>query len=166
MWPERTGRFLLSVLALTAATLLVAELVARLPSLWGGAWPPSRYRALRGHRLAIAMLLINTIALVGLTEELSVRGFLMSRVALGLGGSQAAWYAAVGATALLFGLLHFQHGPGTVITGILVGLIYGVTYVVGGRNLWRLVIAHSLHDTIRLGWLLSLEGEAPGPPSG
>jgi uncharacterized protein len=45
---------------------------------------------------------------------------------------------------------HAYLGAKGVATATLVGLIYGAWYVMRGRNLWPLIIAHGLTDMVSL----------------
>ena len=50
--------------------------------------------------------------------------------------------------AILFGLIHWYQGiPGIVLTGT-VGLIFGAFYFLPGRNLWPLILAHGIINSI------------------
>ena len=80
-------------------------------------------------------------------EEMVFRGFLMSRFAQIFGGSRGAWILAAFAQALIFGLGHAYQGiAGIIITGV-VGLVFGLSYLLARRNLWPLIIAHALINT-------------------
>ena len=83
-------------------------------------------------------------------EEVTYRGFLITRIAeLGSGG-KGAWRLGVLASSIAFGLIHFAWGPaGMVQTGFM-GLALGVSYLAVGRRLWVLVLAHAYMDTILL----------------
>ena len=82
-------------------------------------------------------------------EELLWRGFLMDRLAR-LPGLRGRAVAVVAIQAVLFGLPHLYQGwSGVVVTGI-IGLILGWMRLRTGGNLWALVIAHGLVDTIML----------------
>ncbi len=39
---------------------------------------------------------------------------------------------------------HFHQGPGGMLGTGFVGLVYGIVYLVSGRNLWVTIIAHGL----------------------
>lgn len=82
-------------------------------------------------------------------EELLWRGFLMDRLAR-LPGLRGRAVAVVAIQAAVFGLPHLYQGwSGALVTGI-VGLILGWMRLRTGGNLWALVIAHGLVDTIML----------------
>jgi membrane protease YdiL (CAAX protease family) len=82
-------------------------------------------------------------------EELLWRGFLMDRLAR-LPGLHGRGVAVVVIQAAVFGLPHLYQGwSGAVVTGT-VGLILGWIRLRSGGNLWALVIAHGLVDTVML----------------
>jgi len=82
-------------------------------------------------------------------EELLWRGFLMDRL-MRLPGLHGRAVAVVAIQAVLFGLPHLYQGwSGVLVTGT-VGLILGWMRLRTGGNLWPLVIAHGLVDTIML----------------
>ena len=45
--------------------------------------------------------------------------------------------------ALVFGSVHFMWGIGGVIVTVVMGLVWGTAYLLCGRNLWIVILAHS-----------------------
>ena len=45
--------------------------------------------------------------------------------------------------AFIFGLVHFQWGVGGIVVTTIMGLVWGVAFLLCGRNLWIVIIAHS-----------------------
>ncbi|MEM7493527.1 MAG: type II CAAX endopeptidase family protein [Pseudomonadota bacterium] len=81
-------------------------------------------------------------------EEMVFRGFLMSRFSTLFGGTRFAWILAAFAQSVIFGLGHaYQGTAGIVVTGF-VGLVFGLSYLLSKRNLWPVIIAHGLINTI------------------
>lgn len=104
----------------------------------------SRYDYLRGNwPLALATWLL-LVATAAVPEELLYRGFLLGRLAEAFGGTSGATVAAIIGQGLIFGLTHFQWGFGGILMTSVMGLIWGVGYVIAGRNLWTVILAHSL----------------------
>jgi membrane protease YdiL (CAAX protease family) len=65
-----------------------------------------------------------------------------------LGGGRGATWSAVLASSLIFGLAHFGWGiVGVVQTGFM-GLALAGSFLLFGRKLWPLVLAHVYLDTI------------------
>jgi len=81
-------------------------------------------------------------------EEMVFRGFLMSRFATMFGGTRFAWILAAFAQAAVFGTGHAAQGIHGVIITSFVGLAFGLLYLVARRNLWPMIIAHGLINTI------------------
>jgi membrane protease YdiL (CAAX protease family) len=78
-------------------------------------------------------------------EEMVVRGFLLDRVTKVIGSTgTASVVAAVFVQAALFGSFHFHQGAGgAVMTGV-IGVVFGVIWLLSGRNLWAGILLHGL----------------------
>ncbi|HET9426753.1 MAG TPA: CPBP family intramembrane glutamic endopeptidase [Allosphingosinicella sp.] len=83
-------------------------------------------------------------------EELVFRGFLQSRLETAFGSSRTSMALAVLAQAVIFGALHSYQGVGGAILAGATGLIIGLVYIAGGRNLWACILLHGLVDTVSL----------------
>lgn len=82
-------------------------------------------------------------------EELVVRGFLLDRIAKVIGPSGTpAVLAAVLLQAALFGACHAYQGLGGALLTGAVGLLLGLVWLAGGRNLWACIFLHGLVDFI------------------
>ena len=127
--------------AFVFAQALVPQLLAPLFDL-----PPpdmSRYDFIRGNApaaLAMALLLPITAAI---PEEIVYRGFLMQQFTRLYGAKPAATGLAVLSQALIFGLVHFQWGLGGIVMTSIMGIVWGTAFVLCGRNLWIVIMAHS-----------------------
>ncbi|WP_306639481.1 CPBP family intramembrane glutamic endopeptidase [Sanyastnella coralliicola] len=83
-------------------------------------------------------------------EELQDRGFSLNRFEALLGKIPVSTVLAVLIQALIFGFRHsYDFSPRSVTTG-LIGLIFGAAYVLSGRNLWPLISAHVVLNTISI----------------
>jgi hypothetical protein len=51
---------------------------------------------------------------------------------------------AVLCQAVVFGLVHFQWGFGGIIVTAIMGAVWGFAFLLCGRNLWIVIIAHSM----------------------
>ncbi|WP_405232486.1 CPBP family intramembrane glutamic endopeptidase [Lentisalinibacter salinarum] len=103
----------------------------------------SRYDALRGNLfgvLAMALVLPLTAAI---PEEVLYRGFLIERLSRLLGPLPGSALIAVLLQALVFGSVHFQWGVGGVVVTTVMGIVWGIAFLLCGRNLWIVIIAHS-----------------------
>ena len=108
------------------------------------------YDYLRGNLPLLILALAAVYVVSSFGEEVIYRAFLINRLAaVGTGGRGALW-SAVGISAVIFGLIHFDWGlMGVVQTGFM-GLALGIAYLVVGRKLWALILAHAYMDTILL----------------
>jgi membrane protease YdiL (CAAX protease family) len=82
-------------------------------------------------------------------EELVVRGFLLDRLVKVLGSSGTpALLLAISLQAALFGAFHLYQGTGGALLTGAVGLLIGLIWLWGGRNLWACILLHGLVDFI------------------
>ncbi len=141
------------LLSLYTIEPLTARLIGKLPDV-------SMFAVLKGNVRLLLVYAGVSWTLAGFGEEFVYRGYLLNRVAQILGGGRRAWLAALGATTVLFGLGHVYQGASGVIDTALAGLVFGVVYIFGGRNLWMPIIAHGVADTTAL--VLLYFGRYPG----
>jgi uncharacterized protein len=122
--------------------------------------PLARALGAQGSPQFLAYIAGNTIAFAGwiaigwlvggLIEELLFRGFLLDRVSQLAGGGAIGAAAGIVAQALLFGALHlYQGSTGFVFTGLF-ALVYGVAFIVLGRNLWPLILVHGAWNSVAI----------------
>lgn len=115
-----------------------------------GAPDSSRFAAIAGSPLLLSGGLFSVWTAAAFGEEILYRGYVMQRLAQLAGDGAWAWLGAAIAQCIVFGLIHFYQGlSGIVITGF-VGLQFGLALLVVRRNLWVLIIAHGLIDTVSL----------------
>ena len=127
-----------------------------LNSAFGEAQQMARFEDLPGNLPLLLMLLPFTWLLAAFGEEFFFRGFLLTAIAEVLGGSRAAWITAVISQAIAFGFIHAYQGPAQAISIGIGGVVYGTAFVLAGRNLWPLIVAHGLNDM--LGFILLYAG--------
>jgi membrane protease YdiL (CAAX protease family) len=122
--------------------------------------PQSVSRLLQGqagdwkHAL-ISLFVVWTFAAFG--EEMSYRGYLLTRAADVSGRSDAAYWLAMIFSGVLFGFGHYYKGPAGVIDSTYSGIVLGCAYLFSGRNLWAAILAHGISDTLAvaavfMGW--------------
>ncbi len=63
---------------------------------------------------------------------------------------QARAFSRLRLQAAIFGAAHSYLGARGIATATLVGVVFGSWFVLRGRNLWPLILAHGLTDTITL----------------
>ncbi len=104
----------------------------------------SRYDGVRGNVVAAISLAVALPLTAAIPEEILYRGFLIGRFTRLFGTSAAAPFLAVLAQALVFGSVHFQWGLGGIVVTAIMGAVWGFGYLLCGRNLWIVIIAHSM----------------------
>lgn len=143
-WPLTLG------IALGAAALRLGAgyaVEAAGAHFWPSIKAPEGVEAIAGdwQKALLYLGLVWTFAAFG--EEMSYRGYLMTRAAdLGRRSTAAYWAAAVAAAAL-FGFGHYYKGPTGIIDSGVAGLILAAAYLLSGRNLWAAILAHGFIDT-------------------
>ncbi|GEA13519.1 CPBP family intramembrane glutamic endopeptidase [Alteromonas sp. KUL49] len=82
-------------------------------------------------------------------EEMFFRGYLVTRLQEALPSSTLATIAAVIIPAIIFGFghYHYQGIRGFVMTG-LVGVAFGVSYLLLKKNLWPVILVHGVIDSL------------------
>jgi membrane protease YdiL (CAAX protease family) len=155
--PRRWGWTPLLAVGVAIALIVLLELLQPLlqlvlPSV--GAPDYSRFDVLRGH---LPNLILNVVAgwlTTAFVEELFYRGYLVNRIVDLVGTRSAvAWALATVGSALIFALAHTYQGSAGLITTFVAGLLLGGAFLALRRNLWPLVIAHALIDT--LSWVMT-----------
>lgn len=82
-------------------------------------------------------------------EEMLFRGFVLDRIRKIIGSSgRGALLAAVVLQGVLFGSVHFYQGLGGILVTGSLGILFGLIWLVGGRNLWACIILHGLINTV------------------
>ena len=143
--PERWAIVPLQVLAILIAFVAVQALAPLLVSSFIDMPEPdlSRYDSISGNLgAAIAMVLILPLT-ASIPEEVIYRGFLMGRLSDIFGRNLGGACATVLVQGLVFGAIHFQWGIGGMIVTLIMGIVWGIAYLLCGRNLWIVILAHS-----------------------
>ena len=147
--PASWMRIILIALAAAALRLLLGSFVVE--PLAGHFWPPivapvGSEQITGNIKVALLyLLLVWTFAAFG--EEVSYRGYLLTRAADLGGRTTTAYWLAVIVVSVLFGYGHFYKGPVGIIDSGVAGLILGAAYIISGRNLWASILAHGFIDT-------------------
>jgi len=95
-------------------------------------------------------LIIPFIWIESMLEEMLDRGFLINWFERLFSGTSFATIIAVLLQAAIFGFRHSYDLSERSITVGIIGLIMGIAYIKFGRNLWSLIIAHCLLNTISM----------------
>ena len=142
----------LFALAAAAARILLGQFVTDpiTAHFWPPAIAPSGSEQITGHWIVALqwLLLVWTFAAFG--EEISYRGYLVTRAAEVGNGSRVAYGIAVVLVSVLFGYGHYYKGPSGIVDSGMAGLVLGAAYLLSGRNLWVCILAHGFIDTVGL----------------
>lgn len=143
--PTRWATVPLQVLGILVAFIAAQFLAPLLISSFVSVPEPdmSRYDSIAGNlsgAIAMAMILPLTASI---PEEVIYRGFLMGRLSDLFGHSIRGASMTVLVQALVFGAVHFQWGPGGMLMTVMMGIVWGTAYLLCGRNLWTVILAHS-----------------------
>jgi membrane protease YdiL (CAAX protease family) len=132
-----TGILVVFIAAQSLAPLLVSSFIS-VPE------PDfSRYDTISGNLgAAIVMALILPLT-ASIPEEVIYRGFLIGRLSDIFGRGFGGTSLTVLVQALIFGSIHFQWGIGGMIMTFIMGIVWGTAYLLFGRNLWIVILAHS-----------------------
>jgi hypothetical protein len=149
--PKSWFRTILMSLGVTLAVLgtvifIINPIMNALPNL-----PPqdrSRFDVLTGSLPNLLIQLVLVWITAAFLEEFMFRGYLMNRI-IDLQGKETkiAWAIAIVGQAVIFGLVHSQQGLGGMFKVGAIGLVFGLSYLAVGRNLWPLILAHGFLDT-------------------
>ena len=144
--PERWALVPLQVIGIMVAFIAVQALVTLLVSSFTTLPEPdlSRNDAVTGNLgAAITMLLILPLT-ASIPEEIIYRGFLIGRLSDIFGRHMGGSAIAVLIQGLIFGAIHFQWGIGGMIVTVMMGIVWGSAYLLCNRNLWVVILAHSV----------------------
>jgi membrane protease YdiL (CAAX protease family) len=129
------------LIAFIAAEMLAPVLVSSFMSL-----PEpdlSRYDSISGNLGAALLMALALPLTASIPEEVIYRGFLIGRLSAIFGHTLGGASMAVLIQALIFGAVHFQWGIGGMVVTLMMGIVWGTAYLLCGRNLWVVILAHS-----------------------
>lgn len=109
----------------------------------------SKFGNLKGNWL-LFFTIMPAVILESLLEELLDRGFLIHWFEKLFSKTTIATILAVLLQAIIFGFRHSYDLSDRSIRVGLIGLIMGIAYVKFGRNLWPLIIAHCVFNTMSM----------------
>ena len=109
----------------------------------------SKFGNLKGN-WTLFFSIIPLVWLESLLEEVLDRGFLMNWIERMFSNPLPATIIAVILQAMIFGFRHSGDLSERSITVGLIGLAMGIGYVVFGRNLWPLILAHCALNTMSM----------------
>ena len=143
--PERWVTVPFQVAGILVAFIAMQTLVPVLVSLFISVPEPdySRYASISGDLgAAITMALLLALT-ASIPEEVIYRGFLIGRLSDIFGQTSSGAVMTILVQAVIFGSIHFQWGIGGMIMTFCMGIVWGTAYLLCGRNLWIVILAHS-----------------------
>lgn len=112
------------------------------------------FQFLRGNTQEFLTWIPQLIVLVGFSEELLFRGYLLNRLMLIFGQSAGSKVLVMLISAFLFGIAHWsmQSFWGSLQAAI-VGVVFASAYLLNGQRLWSLIAAHAAFDIFAF-WII------------
>ncbi len=115
--------------------------------------PPklTAFRPIQQSKLMLILGIVVAWVLGGFVEELIFRGIVLTNLEMSLVGTPleiGATPIAIAAAAVGAGVLHFYQRLRAVIIVTQLSVLFGVLFVLSGRNLWACILCHGLYDTI------------------
>ena len=98
----------------------------------------------------LVLLLLVSWFLAAVLEETIFRGFLITEISSWFNDNLTGVILSILIGSVIFGLAHTYQGKSGVYSTGIVGALLAVIFVVGGFNLWLVIITHGLIDTIGL----------------
>lgn len=155
--PESIKKSLLTsalILAVTVLSIMIFQITKdHLPFLTVPEVAPvdsgEKFGALEGNWL-LFLSIIPFVLIESALEEILDRGFLINWFERLFSQTSAATIFAVLLQAAIFGFRHSYDLSERSITVGLIGLVMGIAYVKFGRNLWSLIIAHCILNTMSM----------------
>ncbi|MDY8134335.1 CPBP family intramembrane glutamic endopeptidase [Aquimarina sp. 2201CG5-10] len=109
----------------------------------------SRFGDLKGN-IPLFLSIILFVWVESMLEELIDRGFMLNWFEKLLSFTSVRTILAVVIQAVLFGFRHSYDLSERSITVGMIGLVMGIAYVISGRNLWALIIAHCILNSFSM----------------
>jgi membrane protease YdiL (CAAX protease family) len=126
------------------ADWIATRLVAEPPTL-------GAFKAIKGDLAMLVLGIAVVWILGGFLEELIFRGLMLQAIESLIGGRLPVWVSAaiaIGLAALGAGVIHLYQGLRAAIIITQLSVLFGLTFVLSGHNLWAVILAHGAYDTI------------------
>ncbi len=136
-------------LAAVAAAALTAVIAANIVGVPEQA-DLSEFNFLRGNPALLILSLVGVYIVSSFGEEVIYRGFLITRLEELGSSTRLATVSAVIASSMVFGLVHYDWTLAGILQTVSIGLVLGVSFLIGKRNLWVNILAHVYLDTLLL----------------
>jgi len=151
--PKSWPRALLVSLAAILETIILINLVSAAAIYLSGSQLSepdiSRFNPMTGNLSFLLLGVTFALTTNAFGEELLFRAFLTGRLADVLHNTRAGWILAAISSSIIFGLAHYGEGITGMFTNGSFGLLFAFIYLRNRRNLWSLIIAHGILNTLR-----------------
>ena len=143
--PDSWLKLPFQALAVLAAFVAMQILIPQVLSLVMTVPEPdmSRYATVTGNLGAAISLALILPLTASIPEEIIYRGFLMGRLSTLFGTDARGNLLTVAVQAVIFSSIHFTWGIGGIMMTFIMGIVWGTAYLLCGRNLWVVILAHS-----------------------
>lgn len=132
--------------ALAFFSILVTQPI--LKAVTGGTPDLSDLKDIEGNIQLLFIFFGLNWVLAAFGEEMSYRGYLLTRVLDLFSKSRAAEWACVTVVGILFGVAHFWQGPIGMTENAVNGVLFGAIYLATGRNLWFMIALHGVSNMV------------------
>lgn len=153
----KTWRGLLKTVGLSVLVLVLALVAFQLGSLLASSVIPAppkeianTYEYLRENPAVFLLSLLGVYFVSSFGEELVYRAYLTHRILFLLRGMPGSQLAVVIISSVVFGLAHYQWGVAGIIQTTCMGLVFSSAYLLLGKRLPVLILAHLYMDTLLL----------------
>lgn len=108
-----------------------------------------RWGEVQGNLQLYLILIALSWVSAGFGEEMFFRGFLITRLLTAFSGFKLSPAISVLLAALLFGYVHFYYqGLAGLVNAGVIGVIFGIYFLLYKQNLWPLVVAHGFINSL------------------
>jgi membrane protease YdiL (CAAX protease family) len=115
----------------------------------------SNFDTMRGNLPLFFIWLAIGIGFGGFLEEITFRGYLITRLKLIIGDSPLSLFIILLLTSVSFGIAHLYQGWSGVISTGCFAFIFGVIFIQSKYNLWLPIFTHAFANVVGLGLIYS-----------
>jgi membrane protease YdiL (CAAX protease family) len=148
-WPRTLLFSLAAVVGAIVVISVVTIVVTNLPGTEIAVQDISRFNPLTGNLTLLLGLLVLAWTTIAFGEEMFYRAFLTCRLADVFRNTRMGWALAALGSSAAFGLAHYGEGISGIFSNGAFGLLFALIYLRTGRNLWILIIAHGILNSLR-----------------
>ncbi|MEP1032030.1 CPBP family intramembrane glutamic endopeptidase [Ekhidna sp.] len=151
--PENYGKLLVIVVVTlvgTVVTIIVFQIFIADMFPASGESPASTNMSNAERTISTVISILTAVWIESFLEELQDRGFSLNRFDSLFSKVPFSAVLAVILQAAIFGFRHSYDLSERSLTTGLIGLVFGIVYVITGRNLWPLIIAHIILNTLSM----------------